>query len=67
MPLTKEQIERYLKLDSGSCPYCWSKDIEGQGSCQIDGDGASQEVYCNGCGRIWHDDYALIGITEGRI
>ena len=59
--LSEAAKKKYLKADGTCCPYCGSKQIEGQ-SVEIDGGGASQEVSCLKCGEQWVDCYELMDV-----
>jgi hypothetical protein len=56
--LTPIELERYLLSDSGVCPFCGSRDIEG-GNIDIECANAYQRVGCNRCGGSWTDRYRL--------
>ncbi len=61
--LTKREIKQYLNANEPYCPYCKGKDLA-YGSLDVEGNGAYQEVTCNGCGRRWADSYQLVGLVE---
>lgn len=47
------------QLEDYKCPFCGSKEIEGD-SVDTDGDGmATQHEFCNGCGSEWQNSYTL--------
>ncbi len=62
--LTKKKIEKYVQSEGSFCPYCGSKDIEGAGDRDFDGDWATASIQCNKCGKSWKDVYALCDIQE---
>lgn len=62
--LTDGQKREYLSHGGARCPYCKSKDLEANGSPQIDGPDAWQEMYCLTCGSGWRDYYKLDDIIE---
>lgn len=61
--LTAAQRKKYLKKYGTSCPFCGSKDIEGQ-SIDIDVGEATQEVICCKCNKGWYDVYTLTGVES---
>jgi len=61
--LTNEQKDKYINQDGVNCPYCGSRDIEGQ-SIEVDAGGAFQDISCLRCNREWTDCYKLDGIKE---
>ena len=61
--VTPEQLtpEEYAKLNGNRCPYCHSKNIQGDGSMGSDADYAWQDISCRECGKRWIDSYKLVG------
>jgi len=61
--MTKKQLaetkKKYLKSKGTICPYCGSKEIEGTGSLDYDGDYVSNGVVCLSCDKGWGDIYLL--------
>ena len=53
-----------MKHGGNICPYCNSRDIEGDGPVETDSDIAWTYVDCNNCGSRWRDLYKLIGVEE---
>lgn len=49
----------YIKAEGACCPLCRSSNISTCGP--FDGEGGSQDVTCFDCGKIWRDNYKLIG------
>ena len=62
MALTKKQQKQYLK-NSGFCPFCKSKDIQGE-DINADGNTMSQEIRCNNCDKSWQDIYTLTNVLD---
>ena len=62
--LTEEQKKSYL-ANSGACPVCKSRDIEGD-SHDYEGDQVWMTVRClnPGCGKEWRDVYTLALIED---
>lgn len=58
-PMTQEE---YLR-NPNTCPFCRSTEVTG-GSVNIDGNVASQEMFCHDCDKEWSDDYTLTGYQE---
>ena len=58
-PLTAKQKQAYLRHKGCQCPCCGSRDIEGTGEHETDGDWHSEEVQCNSCKAVWNDLYIL--------
>lgn len=56
--------EEYVAIEGSRCPYCRSENIMGEGSIDVDGLGASQEIQCHDCDRFWYDTYALSGYMD---
>ena len=56
--------EDYVRMRGLHCPNCRSHDIEAPASADIDGDIATQEVFCNQCSAEWVDVYHLVGYTN---
>ena len=54
----------YVRLQGVLCPDCWSSNIEGDGSVEIEGSDAWEAITCNACGARWTDQYTLIGYEE---
>lgn len=55
-------ISNYFK-DPTRCPFCNSKNIEGE-EVETGGGEASQQMGCNDCGEEWVDGYRLVSITH---
>ena len=47
------------------CPYCYGKDIEGDGEVSTDVGVAWQNMSCIDCDAKWRDEYSLTGYTTG--
>jgi transposase-like protein len=63
--LTNNQIEEYIQSEGDHCPYCKSKNIEGEITKSADYyDGYEQEIRCNDCKKTWTDVYTLTSIAE---
>jgi len=63
MPLTKEQIQKYIVKFGLKCPYCGEPTLEGD-HVEITGGGANQKISCGNCEKTWFDIYTLTGIEE---
>lgn len=63
MPLTEEQVKKYVEGGGAVCPYCGSHDVSG-GSINIEGAGAYQEITCQACDEEWVDCYTLTNATD---
>ena len=50
--------KEYKEVEGGVCPFCKSKDIEGD-VIEIGKVGAYQIISCNSCSAIWEDNYKL--------
>ena len=59
-PLTDAE---YVATLGTNCPVCQSTQLEGS-SVDIDGGGASQDIYCKTCGASWTDTYTRTGYTN---
>ena len=59
-PLTEAE---YVATLGTNCPVCQSTQLEGS-SVDIDGGGASQDIYCKTCGASWTDTYTRTGYTN---
>ena len=55
--LTQKQ---YVAHKGIRCPWCHCTEIGG-GRPIVDDDGITQDITCNGCGRVWQDIYKLTG------
>lgn len=64
MSLTKQEIREYVQSGGSYCPYCSSKEIEGTGERNTDGNWTGNEITCLKCGKIWKDVYLLADIYE---
>ncbi len=64
MKLNQDQINEYVKSGGEACPYCGSKEIEGLGNMEMDGDYAWMIIQCQHCNMEWQDSYRLVGILE---
>jgi transposase-like protein len=60
--ITTEREAYYLE-HSCRCPFCNSKDIEGQGFEQEKGNEVSRWLVCLDCDRSWTEIYKLSGIV----
>ena len=58
-----EITKKYLKTKGNFCPFCGSKDVEGIGATDCDGDYAWNDITCNSCEKTWSDEYKLSGIV----
>ena len=57
--------KRYLAEGGGVCLHCESRNIMALEQIQGDDGGASCQVECHDCGRIWTDIYKLVDVEEG--
>lgn len=55
--------EEYARSRGARCPVCHSRNITSTGQIQGDGDIATCEVTCSGCGASWTEHYYLAGFT----
>jgi transposase-like protein len=63
MPLTKEQIDKYVDSGGVNCPYCDSSEIEGR-SFDMESGIVTQEISCLACGKDWIDVYRLFDVVD---
>ena len=56
--ITDEARKKYLEVDSRSCPFCGSDQIEG-GSYDSEGSCIYQKIGCLECEESWYDQYEL--------
>lgn len=64
-----DQQERYVRHNGQRCPYCESKNIMAHpvSSDNFDNHGEGNawlEVECHDCGKLWIDQYELVGFKE---
>src|SRR5689334_19423903 len=62
-PLTAAGARAYVAGGGTECPWCGGDDLSG-GPPDVDCAGAWQDVACRGCGAIWRDVYALVGVDR---
>jgi len=60
----KDEVEREHLKAAHICPKCKSKDIDGVGSYDAEGDEIFHKVECLNCGTTWTDRYKLEGYQE---
>lgn len=67
MPLTQEQIKKYLANQGTRCPHCDSKDIS-QDDLAVFSNGSPNELFptvtCESCGKTWTEQYRLETIFD---
>jgi hypothetical protein len=56
-----EKGKSYLEKKGVCCPFCGSRNIEGD-SVEIDAGGAYQDVRCLRCEAEWTDEYKLVSV-----
>ena len=52
--------EKYVKDGGGRCPLCGNPSIQGD-AIDIEGNCATQEVWCSECDFVWTDQFTLTG------
>jgi hypothetical protein len=62
--ITKEISDKYIKENGSTCPFCGGDNYEADGSPQVDGQTAWQEVRCLDCEGCWQDVYTLTSIEN---
>lgn len=58
MSLTEKQKEAYIESGGCCCPFCSSRDVDGQ-FIEVDAGRATQPMGCLNCGGQWTDQYVL--------
>ena len=61
-PLSERAYVNRVRKQGNLCPFCLALDVEG-GAVDIQGEEATQDASCLGCGRTWTDHYKLYGYT----
>lgn len=56
------QKKRYLVMQGGECPSCYSSEVTG-GSFSGDGEQLWQDMECQSCDFRWTDIYELVDIV----
>ena len=56
--------QQYVQRQGLVCPFCHGDDLGIRSPVTQKTDVATQEIKCNGCGRVWDDVFILSGYRE---